>query len=73
MGILCGRCNQEMHEVNLNTYEIEEGITLENVKVLRCPQGHVTFTEKQAHEVGQRIEHMGTKFHLGRTKKGSLS
>ncbi len=73
MVILCGRCNMKMGEVSLNSYEFEEGITLDNVKVMRCLLGHVTFTEEQALEVEQRTEHLRTKLHHGRTKKGSMS
>ncbi len=56
MVILCGKCNLEMGEVSLNIYEFEEGITLDNVKAMRCPQGHVIFTEEQAMEAEKRTE-----------------
>lgn len=54
--IICGKCRQEMQEVELEQYEFEEGIVLENVRAMRCPLGHVTFTEEQAQEMEQRSE-----------------
>jgi len=54
--IICGKCRQEMQEVELEQYEFEEGIVLENVRALRCPQGHVTFTEEQALDMERRSE-----------------
>ncbi len=60
MALLCGKCNQEMHEVSLNSYEFEEGIILEKVKAMQCPKGHVTFTEEQALEAEQRTEDVKT-------------
>lgn len=54
--IICGKCRQEMQEVELEQYEFEEGIVLENVRAVRCPQGHVTFTEEQAQEMERRTE-----------------
>lgn len=48
MAIICGKCKQEMKEVELKEYEFEDGIVPENVKAMRCPKGHVTFTEEQA-------------------------
>lgn len=54
--IICGKCRQEMREVELEQYEFEEGIVLENVRAMRCPQGHVTFTEEQAQEMERRSE-----------------
>jgi hypothetical protein len=54
--IICGRCNQEMQKIELETYEFEEGIILDNVKAMRCPEGHVTFTEEQAENMEQRTE-----------------
>jgi hypothetical protein len=58
MAILCGKCQQEMEEVELPSYEFEEGYILEKVKALRCPQGHVTFTEEQALNAEERTEDM---------------
>ena len=54
--IICGKCRQEMQEVELEQYEFEEGIVLENVRAMRCPNGHVTFTEEQASDMEQRSE-----------------
>lgn len=54
--VICGKCRQEMQEVELPQYEFEEGIVLENVKAMRCPEGHVTFTEEQALDMEQRSE-----------------
>jgi hypothetical protein len=54
--IICGKCRQEMQEVELEQYEFEEGIVLENVRAMRCPQGHVTFTEEQALDMERRSE-----------------
>jgi hypothetical protein len=54
--IICGKCRQEMREVELEQYEFEEGIVLENVRAMRCPNGHVTFTEQQASDMEQRSE-----------------
>ncbi len=56
MTIICVKCNQEMQEVELKKYEFEEGIVLENVKAMHCPNGHITFTEEQALEIEQRTE-----------------
>ncbi len=57
MTITCGKCKQEMKEVKLKEYEFEDGIVLENVRAMRCPKGHITFTEEQALlvEQGQKI------------------
>ena len=54
--ILCGKCGQEMREVELEQYEFEEGIVLEKVRAMRCPNGHITFTEQQASDMEQRSE-----------------
>jgi len=54
--IICGKCGQEMQEVELEQYEFEEGIVLENVRAMRCPDGHVTFTEEQALDMERRSE-----------------
>ncbi|HIH44515.1 MAG TPA: AbrB/MazE/SpoVT family DNA-binding domain-containing protein [Candidatus Methanoperedenaceae archaeon] len=54
--IICGKCRQEMWEVELPRYEFEEGIVLENVRGMRCSEGHVTFTEEQAQEMERRSE-----------------
>ncbi len=54
--IICGKCRQEMQEVELEQYEFDEGIVLEHVKAMRCPQGHVTFTEEQALDMERRSE-----------------
>ena len=54
--IICGKCRQEMQEVELEKYEFEEGIVLENVRAMRCPQGHVTFAEEQALDMERRSE-----------------
>lgn len=54
MTILCGKCNQEMQEAELEKYEFEDGIILENVRAMRCPLGHITFTEEQALEMEHR-------------------
>jgi hypothetical protein len=56
MTIICGKCKQEMQEVELEQYEFEEGIVLENVGAMRCPGGHITFTEAQALDMEQRTE-----------------
>lgn len=56
MTIICGKCKQEMQEVEIEKYEFEEGIILENVKALRCPNGHISFTEEQALEMERRTE-----------------
>ncbi len=56
MAIVCGKCKQEMKEVELEEYEFEDGIVLENVKAMRCPKGHVTFTEEQALLMETRTE-----------------
>ena len=56
MPITCGKCKQEMKEVELKEYEYEEGIVLEKVKAMRCPKGHITFTEDQAHLMEQRTD-----------------
>lgn len=56
MAIICGKCKQEMKEVELKEYEFEDGIVLENVRAMRCPNGHVTFTEEQALLLEQRTE-----------------
>ena len=56
MTIICGKCKQEMQEVELEQYELEGGIVLENVKAMRCPGGHITFTETQAQDMEQRTE-----------------
>ncbi len=56
MPILCGKCEEEMEEVILPKYEFEEGIVLENVRAMRCPQGHITFTEDQALEMEHRTD-----------------
>ncbi len=56
MTIICGKCNQEMQEVELKEYEFEDGIVLESVKAMRCPLGHVTFTEEQADVLETRTE-----------------
>ncbi len=56
MAIICGKCKQEMKEVELKEYEFEDGIILENVRAMRCPNGHVTFTEEQALLLEQRTE-----------------
>lgn len=56
MTIICGKCRQEMQEVEIEKYEFEEGIILENVKAMRCPNGHVTFTEEQALDMERRTE-----------------
>jgi len=54
MTIICGKCKQEMQEVELEQYEFEGGIVLENVSAMRCPGGHITFTEAQ--DMEQRTE-----------------
>lgn len=54
--IICGKCRQEMREVELEQYEFEEGIVLEKVRAMRCPNGHITFTEQQASDMEQRSE-----------------
>ena len=54
--IICGKCRQEMQDVELEQYEFEEGIVLDNVRAMRCPQGHVTFTEEQALDMERRSE-----------------
>ncbi len=54
--IICGKCKQEMQEVELEQYEFEEGIVLESVRAMRCPNGHVTFTEEQASDMELRSE-----------------
>ncbi len=56
MTIICGKCKQEMQEVKIEKYEFEEGIILENVNAMRCPEGHVTFTEEQALDMEQRVD-----------------
>jgi hypothetical protein len=56
MTIICGKCKQEMQEVELEQYEFEGGIVLENVKAMRCTGGHITFTEAQAQDMEQRTE-----------------
>ena len=56
MPITCGKCKQEMKEVELNEYEFEDGIVLEKVKAMRCPRGHITFTEDQALLMEQRTD-----------------
>ena len=56
MTIICGKCKQDMQEVELEKYEFEGGIELDNVKAMRCPGGHITFTEAQAHDMEQRTE-----------------
>ncbi|MFA4935966.1 MAG: AbrB/MazE/SpoVT family DNA-binding domain-containing protein [Candidatus Methanoperedens sp.] len=56
MSIICGKCKQEMQEVELPQYEFEEGVILENVKAMRCPEGHNTFTEAQAQDMERRTE-----------------
>lgn len=56
MAIICGKCKQEMKEVELKHYEFEDGVVLENVRAMRCPKGHVTFTEEQALLMEQRTE-----------------
>jgi len=56
MTIICGKCKQEMQEIELATYEFEEGIILENVRAMRCSEGHVTFTEEQALDMERRVE-----------------
>jgi len=60
MAIICGKCNQEMEEVELKAYEFEDGIVLDNVKAMRCPSGHITFTEEQADILEQRTEDIKT-------------
>jgi hypothetical protein len=54
--IICGKCKQEMHAIELDQYEFEEGIVLENVRAMRCPNGHITFTEEQASDMERRSE-----------------
>jgi Antidote-toxin recognition MazE, bacterial antitoxin len=54
--IICGKCKQEMREIELGQYEFERGIVLDNVRAMRCPKGHVTFTEEQALNMEQRTE-----------------
>lgn len=54
--IECGKCGKEMHETVLEEYEFEEGIPLENVKAMRCANGHITFTEEQAISLEKRAE-----------------
>jgi uncharacterized CHY-type Zn-finger protein len=56
MTIICGKCKQEMQEAELEKYEFEEGIVLESVRAMRCPQGHITFTEEQALDMEWRTE-----------------
>lgn len=56
MTVICGKCKQEMQEVEIGEYEFEEGIILENVRAMRCPDGHVTFTEEQALDMERRVE-----------------
>lgn len=56
MTIICGKCSQKMQEVELKEYEFEDGIVLENVKAMLCPNGHVTFTEEQALILERRTE-----------------
>jgi hypothetical protein len=56
MTIMCGKCKQEMQEVELPQYEFEEGIILEIVKAMRCPEGHITFTDTQAQDMELRTE-----------------
>ncbi len=54
--IKCGKCGKEMQDAVLDKYEFEEGISLENVRALKCPNGHVTFTEEQALAMERRTE-----------------
>ncbi len=54
--IICGKCRQKMQEVELQQYEFEEGIVLENVRAMQCPEGHITFTEEQASDMERRSE-----------------
>lgn len=56
MTIICGKCRQEMQEVELPQYEFEDGVWLDNVRAMRCPGGHITFTESQAQDMEQRTE-----------------
>ena len=60
MTIICGKCEKEMEEIELKEYEFEEGITLDNVRAMQCPSGHVTFTENQAEILEQRTEDIKT-------------
>ncbi|MDI6654371.1 MAG: AbrB/MazE/SpoVT family DNA-binding domain-containing protein [Candidatus Hydrothermarchaeota archaeon] len=54
--IKCGKCGKEMKETALDKYEFEEGISLDNVRAMKCPTGHVTFTEEQALAIERRTE-----------------
>lgn len=68
MAIICGKCKQEMKEVELTEYEFEDGIVLENVKAMRCPKGHVTFTEEQALLMEQQTKYIAFKRELKQVK-----
>ena len=56
MTIICGKCKQKMQEVEIELYEFEEGVILDKVKAMRCPEGHITFTEAQAQDMEHRTE-----------------
>lgn len=64
----CGKCNTEMKEVILPTYEYEEGTPLSNVRATKCPAClHITFTEEQADEMESRTNQLlKTKFSFER-------
>jgi len=49
----------KIHLITLICFQkiiLARGIVLDNVRAMRCPQGHVTFTEEQALNMEQRTE-----------------
>lgn len=57
--LYCGKCEAEMKEVILPTYEYEEGTPLRNVPAIQCPAcSNITFTEQQADDMESRTNHL---------------
>ena len=69
----CVKCDQEMQEVLLPTYEYEEGQILHNVSAFRCNScGKIFFTEQQAKEMKARTQEL-REYTFGFERKVTIS
>lgn len=72
-GIYCVKCNVEMKEVLLPSYEYEEGLPLHNVSGYKCLKcGKIFFTELQAKEMKARSDEL-KEYTFGFERKVTVS
>lgn len=71
--IYCAKCDEEMKEVLLPTYEYEENLPLHNVTAYRCNNcGKIFFTEAQAKEMEARTSEV-KEYQFGFERKVTIS